>query len=206
MRRNAPFHLGTVVAVLAVAQLILIIGSWMVNAVWPDTGVRPLLSSEGVRWFFGHFSDMVGTPPMVWLLLLGIAYGVVRRSRVCRSHRATARRSFALIVVIAELVAFVALMALMAFMPHALLLSASGTLFPSSFSDSVIPYTALAATVMGATYGLISGTLPSLKSLFHAAVHGISIVAPLLLTGVFAAQFVFSLLYVFAPHIPFSRM
>ena len=34
---------------LCVAQLLLIIGSWMVNALWPQTGVRSLLSSEGVR-------------------------------------------------------------------------------------------------------------------------------------------------------------
>lgn len=213
---------------LCVVQLLLIIGSWMINALWPQTGVRSLLSSEGVRWFFGHFVDMMTTAPMAWLLLLGIAWGVWRYSRLGEglhlafSHlfpstptrkktsepirRTTVRHHFALIVVVAELLAFVVLMLLLSLMPHAILLSASGTLFPSSFSASIVPYVAFALTVMAATYGLIVGTLPSLYHLYRAACKGLSAVAPLLLLSIFVAQFVFSLFYVFGQRIPFASM
>ena len=210
---------------LCVAQLLLIIGSWMVNALWPQTGVRSLLSSEGVRWFFGHFVDMMATPPVVWLLLMGIACGLFRHSRLheglalllphltslnahhekstSRLQRVTVRHNFALFVVIAEFVAFVVLMALLTMMPQSLLLSASGTFFPSSFSASIVPYVAFALGVMSVSYGLIVGTLPSLSSLYRAACQGLTVVAPWLLLSVFIAQFVFSLLFVFGRRIPF---
>lgn len=213
---------------LCVVQLLLIIGSWMINALWPLTGVRSLLSSEGVRWFFGHFVDMVATAPMAWLLLLGIAWGVWHYSRLgegvhlvfsnffpskpTRSEssksmkRTTVRHHFALIIIVAELLAFVVLMLLLSLMPHAILLSASGTLFPSSFSASIVPYVAFALTVMAATYGLIVGTLPSLYHLYRAACKGLSAVAPLLLLSIFVAQFVFSLFYVFGQRIPFASI
>ena len=51
--------LGVVGAVLLLAQLVLIILSWLLSATRLE-GVRSLLSSEGIRWFVGDFSTILG--------------------------------------------------------------------------------------------------------------------------------------------------
>ena len=46
---------------LLVAQSLLVIVSWLLSAMRLE-GVRSLLSSEGIRWFVGGFSDIVANP------------------------------------------------------------------------------------------------------------------------------------------------
>ena len=42
---------------LVLAQLLLMLGSWLWSAALPLSGVRSMLSGEGIRWFLGHFAD-----------------------------------------------------------------------------------------------------------------------------------------------------
>jgi len=67
---------------LAMAEVALILFSWIWSAAFPNDQVRSLLSSEGLRWFFGHFSEILATPLMVNILLMGMAYGCLRRCGV----------------------------------------------------------------------------------------------------------------------------
>ena len=55
--------LGWLVLVLLTAQLALILLSWVLTAAFPELPIRSLLSSEGIRWFFGCFSDNQLSPP-----------------------------------------------------------------------------------------------------------------------------------------------
>ena len=186
---------------LILAQVLLVIVSWMINATMPQTMVRSLLSSEGIRWFFGQFSHVLSTPLLVWLLLGSIAYGLLRASHFLplTSHPSpltSYSRKLALIAVGVELVVFIIAIVLLAFMPHAILLSSSGALYPSSFSASLVPFIACAVSVMSITYGAIVGTLPTLDSVFRSACKGIESAAPLFLLYVFVVQFFASLLYV----------
>ena len=66
---------------LVVAQLLLFILSWLLSAMRLE-GVRSLLSSEGIRWFFGQFTANVASPWLVWLLLILIALGALQKSGV----------------------------------------------------------------------------------------------------------------------------
>ena len=45
--------LGYVVIVLFLAQIAVILLSWLITAANPDWALHSLLSSEGIRWFFG---------------------------------------------------------------------------------------------------------------------------------------------------------
>jgi aminobenzoyl-glutamate transport protein len=64
----------------ALAQLVLILASWLVAAAMPDMAVRSLLSSAGIRWFFSNFADKVATPWLTWLIVMAIALGSIEYS------------------------------------------------------------------------------------------------------------------------------
>ena len=61
--------LAHIAMLLLVGQLLLLLVSWLLSAVFPVSGIHSLLSGEGLRWFFGSFADMLATPVLVWILL-----------------------------------------------------------------------------------------------------------------------------------------
>lgn len=190
---------------LLLAQLLLVLVSWIVSAASPTSGVRSMLSEEGIRWFLGHFSDMLATPVLVCLLLLAMAYGCLVKSQwltfnvhrspqtVQRSFREQRARLFALIF----LLAYVSVVLLLTFVPHAVLLSASGTLWPSPFSASLMPVTAFGLTIAAIVYGMVAGCFNTLTDIYEALLYGIKRAAPLLLFYILTAQLYVSVCFVF---------
>lgn len=175
MKRSLPY----IALTLAVGELLLVLGSWILSAALPMSGIRSMLSGEGIRFFLGHFADLLATPLLVWLLLLAMAYGVVLRSGVisgARSFRSSRARLIALLFA----VAYLAVVLLMALVPHAVLLSASGTLWPSPFSASLVPLTAFGLAMVAAVYGIVAGTITSLADIYESFVDGLRRAAALL--------------------------
>jgi aminobenzoyl-glutamate transport protein len=185
------------------AQLLLMLGSWICSAAYPLSGVRSLLSGEGLRWLMAHFADTLSTPLLVWLLLGAMAYGVVRRSGLLAFRRradqplpTVYRESRARIMTLLLLVAYIGVLLLLTVVPHAVLLSATGRLWPSPFTQSIIPLTAFAAIVLGAFYGIVAGRLTNLRAVYDALLDGIRAAAPLMLFYVLLMQLYASLLFV----------
>ncbi len=190
--------------VLFLAQLLLILVSWIYSAAFPMSGVRSLLSGEGLRWFMGSFADVLATPLLVWLLLLAMAFGVLRRSGLLhfrqdgeqpltvryRKRRARLLTTFLAIV-------FVVVMLLLTLLPHAVLLSATGSLWPSPFSRSLIPVMAFCLMLLSVSYGLMAGRLTSLCDIYDALIGGIQKASPLFLFYVLIIQIYESLRFVF---------
>lgn len=175
MKRSLPY----IALTLAVGELLLVMGSWILSAALPMSGIRSMLSGEGIRFFLGHFADLLATPLLVWLLLLAMAYGVVLRSGVisgARSFRSSRARLIALLFA----AAYLAVVLLMALVPHAVLLSASGTLWPSPFSASLVPLTAFGLAMVAAVYGIVAGTITSLTDIYESFVDGLRRAAALL--------------------------
>lgn len=175
MKRSLPY----IALTLAVGELLLVMGSWILSAALPMSGIRSMLSGEGIRFFLGHFADLLATPLLVWLLLLAMAYGVVLRSGVisgARSFRSSRARLIALLFA----AAYLAVVLSMALVPHAVLLSASGTLWPSPFSASLVPLTAFGLAMVAAVYGIVAGTITSLADIYESFVDGLRRAAALL--------------------------
>ena len=63
---------------LFLAEIMLILLSWLLSAAMPNSGIRSLLSGEGLRWFMGHFGNILATPQLAWLLLAAIAVGCLK--------------------------------------------------------------------------------------------------------------------------------
>ena len=193
------------VCTLAVAQLLLELLSWLLSAAMTE-GVRSMLSGVGVRWFFGSFVDVLASPWLVWLLLLAMAGGSLWESRllhvaVRRPAKSNAapnyRQRVALLTVVAFLLLYVAAIVALTAIPHAVLLSATGRLFPSAFSRALVPVVAFGVAVAGMVFGLMSGRFQTVADAVASLSNGVSRCAPLFLLYILAAQLLASLHFVF---------
>lgn len=200
MNRKGDRRGGVVILVLLMAELLLFILSWLFSATRME-GVRSLLSSEGIRWFFGSFTEMVASPLLVWLLLGLIAYGCLKRSGLLNITQSkfsiSYRQRVALRVALVFLVIYVIMIALLTLTPHAILLSATGSLFPSAFSRSLIPILAFGICLVSISYGLVSGHLSGLDDILSALSCGIANGASIIILYLLFIQFYESLRFVF---------
>ena len=180
---------------LFVAQLLLMLVSWIYSAALPMSGVRSLLSGEGLRWLMGHYADVLATPWLVWLLLWAMAWGVLRRSGLLAWRRGYREKQARWITLLLLLV-LVAAELLLTMTPQAVLLSVTGHLWPSPFSQSLVPFTAFSVLVLGVCYGMLAGPLSSLRQVYEAILDGLRAAAPLVLFYVLLMQLYASLRFV----------
>ena len=197
---------------LAIAEVLLVLASWLLTAAIPAASMRSLLSSEGIRWFFGSFSDNLATPVLVWLLLISIAVGTLRSTGLLRVVTDLTRKllwkkepvksfdfrqRFAVRLVVVELISILVLVVLLTAVPHAVLLSVTGDLFPSSFSRSLIPLICFSCCVFSISYAMMSGRMKRLSEVLHSLTVGLTDAAPWFLVYILGAQLYFSIRFVF---------
>lgn len=187
--------LARLVLVLILAEVVLALLSWMLAAMMTD-GIRPLLSGEGIRWCFTHFADTFSSPLFSWMLLLAMAWGVLRYGGLLLL-RPRERRRLGLQVAIMVLLAYALLLMLLTLLPHALLLSALGSLHDSPFSRALLPIIAFGLTLCGVSYGIAVRSISSFTDVCRLLICGLRDAAPLVLLFFFGAQFYYSLCYVF---------
>ena len=199
---TSKYHqrLGWLCLVTVIAETLLVILSWLLSAMRVE-GIRSLLSSEGIRWFFSSFSDLIASPVLVWLLVLMCALGCLQKSRVTTIFSGKKSINFrdrlALYVALAFLLIYVVIILLLTLMPHAILLSATGHLFPSAFSRSLVPIIAFGICIFSVAFGLMAGVMRNLSDILQALSFGIAKGAPLLVFYLFAVQLVGCLRFVF---------
>jgi len=183
-----------------VAECVLVIVSWLLSAIQLE-GVRSMLSSEGIRWFFNGFNDFIASPLLAWLLLVLIAGGSLQQSGVV-SHFlskgvASFRRRLALRVAGMFVLLYAIVICMLTLMPHAILLSVKGNLFPSAFSRSLVPIICFGITFFSVVYGIISGYKQKGEDVIDILSYGLRKGAPLIIVYIFAIQFYASLRFVF---------
>ena len=208
--------LGYIVLVLLVAQLALILLSWLVTAAFPELPMRSVLSSEGIRWFFGSFVSNQLSPLLIYFIMAVMAVGACVRSRLYdalretlsntrsslttssnHQHKVHYREKVGLRIALVEFIVYVIIMILLTAIPHAILLSVTGQLFPSSFSSSFIPSLSLIIIIMSLTYGVASGTIDSVAKMHKVLVGGLEVGSRLVPTYVVGIQLYMSIKYVF---------
>lgn len=181
---------------LIVAEAVLVLTSWILSVTMVE-GVHSLLSSEGIRWFFGNFTHMMASPALVWLLLMLSALGTFQKSGLVAMRRESYRDRLALRFAILFLLAYVAAILMLTLMPHAVLLSATGSLVPSPFTRSLVSLIAFGIIIVAVAFGLFSGRLRNLSDILEALSFGIQKEASLVVLYIFFMQFYESLRFVF---------
>lgn len=183
------------VVVLVLAELALALVSWILSST-TSMPVRSLLSSEGIRWFLGHYSELLLTPILVWLILLSMSYGTLTASRLF-SPSGSYREKMGRRAVIAVLFAFMVVVGLLIAVPHAILLSATGNVFPSPFSKALFPLLAFGVLLCSVVYGLVVRSFRGLNDIVGSLLNGMAKGAPLVLFYILLVQFYESLRFVF---------
>lgn len=193
--RNRPRYFAYALLFLLIAQPIVIVLSWMFNAFFPQAGIRSLITSWGMRWYIGHFVDNVRIPFLVWAILLSMAFGAYHVSGLhhavvslfkrqpLKDKQPLALRITALVMLLLAVTVF-----FLALQPHALLHNVSGGLFPSSFSEFLIPLLALIIMTGSLCFAFVSGWLDSAEKFYQLHVNGIKHIAWLFPLYILAAQ------------------
>lgn len=192
---------GWAIIILCVAQVLLILVSWLVTAAYPESSIRSMLGSEGIRWFFGHFVNNILSSVLVWIIIIGIAYGAFYSSGLLgvlrHPRKITLRQRLAMQLVIAEFILVVVVVCLLTLMPHAVLLSVTGHLFPSSFTISLIPVLAFSVCVFSVSYGIVTGRIQTASDLVYVFSCGIVKISPIFLLYILGTTLWTSLGFVF---------
>lgn len=195
---------GIISLVLVVLQLVLVMASWIMTAAMPELPMRSLLSAEGIRWFFGHFAENINSQVLVSIVLLAVAIGAVMFSGLAESlsgivfHRKTRyMERVALWAVAIELAIAAIVVILLTSVPHAILLSVTGHLFPSSFSQSLIPIVSVTLLICSLSFGIVSGKLSSMGLVYETMTYGLVCYAWLIPIYIFAIELYRSVLFVF---------
>ena len=200
MKNNSRL-LPLIAIILLAMQAVLVLASWIINVIYPSANMRSLLSSEGIRWFIGSFSDILLTPLLSWMLLIAIAAGSISHSGLAkalcdrrRQHRSY-RQRHALAISLVVLSVFTIIIILLSFIPHAILLGVSGSLFPSSFSSGLVPIITFTLTVVSISFGLTLGTITSITDIYTNLCYGLKYIIPLIPIYIFALQLYRSLIF-----------
>lgn len=183
------------IAVLTAAEALLALISWFLSSLMVK-GVRSLLSSEGIRWFLGQFTEMLLSPVLAWLLLLSISLGTLRQCGLL-SRPSTYRERMSRRLTLFLLLIYCCVILLLTAMPHAILLSPTGVLFPSPFSRALVPIFALGVLFVSIVYGLSVRVFTSVIDVYQAMNSGLSWWSPVLLLYIFFMQFYKSVLFIF---------
>jgi aminobenzoyl-glutamate transport protein len=183
---------------LLLAELLLVLASWLLSAL-PVVEARSLLSGEGIRWLMGQMSDCMATPLLVWILLLGMGIAAVRQSGLLDVFKPGSPKPdrIALLSVVVLFIVLVVVLLLLTAVPHAIMLSATGSLFPSPFSAALVPMIALGMCLLGMVYGVLSGRFASLTDLYEVLVSGIRSCAVVLLFYLLLSQLYFTVTFAF---------
>lgn len=210
---HSPHHaphspIAAIVVSLVIAQLIVVLGSWVWSAAMPESSIRSLLASNGIRWLCGTFVSNLSSPLLAWILLLDIAAGMAVGSGMWRSLRMWLcpekkggislypQQRSALGAALVLLAIEIAVVLLLTMPRHAVLLSTTGALFPSSFSMSIVPIVAFMVASASILYGLFSGSLHNYHDVVSCACHGGSRLKTLLIVYVLAMELYCSMTYV----------
>ena len=195
---------GWIAVTLIALLLILILLSWILNASSSAPTVNSLLSEEGIRWFIGQFTKFLSTPALIWLLLLSIAWGTYRESGIgtamqmmINGKKVSYRQRFSFRVSMIICLFLVIVIILLIAVPHAILLSSTGTLFPSSFSAAIIPIIAFIITVVSVSFAIMVGKVKKVVAFMHTLAAGLADTLPLWVLYILFMQLYQSLRFVF---------
>lgn len=189
-----PTHLRPFLHAYALTMLtayaLLLLSSWVVSIYVED--VNALLSPRGIRWMCSSVVSNFASAPLAVSLMAMMAVGVARKSGIgsISPKRMTLKKKAALRITSVVALVIMALFSLLLFSPHAVLLSAFGTISNSSFSHGCLGLLVLYVIVVCSVYGYTSGHFSSIDDIIDAHASLLSSAGSLFVCLFLASQFV----------------
>lgn len=196
------------VAMLCAAEVLVVVGSWLLAALFPGRSIRSLLDSAGLRWLLGTYRENVSGDIPFYIFLAAFSVGMFVCSglggminRLLRKRKQTSaspaayyeRRAVG--VFVSMIVLSVALCALFALWPHSLLLDINGTIFSPLYLRAASIIIVVAVSISGCAAEILCNRTDPMRSIAHALTAGMRVVVPFLLLYYLIAGLVRSVLY-----------
>lgn len=185
---------------LVLLQLCVVLGSWILSATFPDSNINSLISSEGIRWYSSNFVNIIASPILVWIILLAMAYGCYKNSGLPKifdkSSRLSYRERTAMFIMFSVILIYIIAVLLLIAMPRAILLSAVGNLWPSPFSEALVPMVSLGICLSTIIYAVVAGHINSITHIFTSLTEGISMSSSMILLYILIVQLYYLVCFV----------
>lgn len=168
---------------LCTVQILVILVSWIVSAVFPAYGFNSLLSGSGVRWLLTCWQNS-GCSEMITAFLFGAFFlgafvwsGLPKKITSFRSYGYDEK--FAVMMFFFVMIVGVAACLFFALYPHSPLLGITGTLAAGPFLKA--SFFVLGSALLGGSvaFSLLSGRIQSWEDAACVLVYGLKAVAPL---------------------------
>lgn len=183
MKSRSRLFIYAVMA-LVVVQVLTVLLSWIVSAVWPSLAVESLLGNSGLRWLLSSYADNVSSPILSWMLLLSVAYGMFRYNGFPQSltskNEDNPKVLFARKIFYLEIFLGILFCLILAFYPHSFVLGVSGHLFPGPFLTIVLFVMIMVTIFANISFMYLSEKATDDKSTEKALIFGLQSVAPLI--------------------------
>lgn len=155
--------------------------------------VKSLLTQESIRWEVRNVTANFVTSPVADILCLCMGLGLMQygglRKDLLMTYRSVKQRRALVIVALTALAYLLAIVATIAY-PHAILLSATGSVLRSPFTEGLVFILSLGCGITGLVYGIASGQIRSLKDVLSGLSYLIAHIAPYLVVLFLASQLV----------------
>lgn len=144
--------------------LMLVLLSWIAAAARPDWPIRTLISDSGIRWLVGATERNFESPILVWLILgmmsigafIGGGFNDALRD-LANGRKPSFRIRMSLYLVMFEAALFIVVMLFLCAVPHAPLLSVTGTLVPGCLKRGAIPLLCFIVMLCSVSFAVMSG-------------------------------------------------
>lgn len=185
-------------------EVLLFLLSWLISVIVPQWEINSLLTDVGIRWAFRHAESSLLSPPLVWLMLVAIAWGAVKGLRKAREQRKYVggqiptrhRERIAAYSTLITAIIYIVVIVMLTLMPNAPLASITGSLFPSAFSQSLAAILCVGVCLCSYVYGIVSGIYSDAIAFFESVISGIADFSPLFLFYVLTTHLITEITYI----------
>lgn len=180
---------------IAILLALLPIVSWIASIYHSD--INGLLSPAGIRWMFSSVVDNFADVPLAHILTGLVTLSILHTSGVLSAftRRPSLKQRRAALITLTAAVALLILFSLLLILPHAVLLSAFGTISHSALAHGWYGLLALYLIVISNIYAYTSGRLYTLADFLQAHTSLIRSISPYFILLFLSSQLVACLDY-----------
>lgn len=182
MNKSKYFVLTTIA--LCSIQIIIIILSWIITAIFPEHGFNSLLSGSGLRWLLSKYINNEYSNFCIWFLFFSFFVGTFIWSKLPKKiisySQCDYNDKFAIKVFFFEIAIGIILCLTLVLYPNSSFLGISGNLFPGPFASASFFIIGMAFFIGSTSYLILSERLKTYKEAERLLVFGIQAVAPLI--------------------------
>jgi len=187
MKNKLEYWSGLYILLIVLVAVI----SWIGNIY--GLPLKSLFAQEGIRWEIRNVMINYTKAPLAEVLCLCMGIGLMQygglRRELLMTYRSVKQRRALILVFTTGITYLLAVIATIAY-PHAILLSATGSVLHSPFTEGLVFIISLGCGIIGLIYGIASGQIRNINDVHSGLSYLIARMAPYLVVLFLASQLV----------------